>query len=56
MITLNLQDNKKFVDRYIKFADEINLPLADMTGEDKAFFFHTSGTVLGVYFNTLNMT
>ena len=56
VITSNLDDNKKFVDRYIKFADEINLPLADMAGEDKAFLFRTSGTVLGIYFNTLNMT
>ncbi len=52
---INLDDNNFFLDHYIKFANEINLPLADMAG-DKAFLFRTSGTVLGFYFNTLNMT
>ena len=51
-----LEDNKRFVDGYLAFAKEINLPLADMTGEDKAFLFRTSGTVLGIYFNTKKMT
>ncbi len=56
VITSNLDDNKKFVDHYIKFAYESNLPLAEMAGEDIAFLFRTSGTVFGVYFNTLIMT
>ena len=46
----------KFVERYLEFAKEINLPLADMSGEDKAFLYRKSGTVLGVYFDTVNLT
>ena len=56
VISPSLEDNKKIIDGYLAFDKEINLPLADMTGEDKAFLFYTSVTVLGIYFNTKKMT
>lgn len=47
---------KAFMERYLSFASEINLPLADMSGSDKAFLYRKSGTILGVQFDTTTMT
>ena len=55
-ITPSQQDNESFINTNLELAEKINLPLADMTGEDKAFLFRTSGTVLGINFNTKSMT
>lgn len=56
VVTPTLAPNHHFISSYLDLAKKINLPLADTSGEDKAFLYRTSGTVLGVYFNTEAMT
>ena len=48
-ITPTKTDNDFFINTYLELAEKLNLPLADMAGEDKAFSFQTSGTVLGIH-------
>ena len=56
VVTPTLELNQHFISSYLDLAKKINLPLADTSGEDKAFLYRTSGNVLGVYFNTERMT
>ena len=56
IVTPNFEENRIFVETYLDLADKINLPLADMSGSDKAFMYQTSGTVLGVNFDTTSMS
>ena len=55
-IAKSLDEAKLFIETYLDLAARINLPLAETTGSDKSFLYRTSGVVLGVYFNTVNMT
>ena len=55
-ITPSIDENRTFIQTYLDLAKRINLPLADMHGTDKAFLYRTSGTVLGIFFDTTNMT
>ena len=54
--TPNLALNQAFINTYLDLASYFNLPLADRSGQDKAFLYRTSGTVLGVFFDTKKMT
>ena len=56
VITSTLEENKKFVETYIDLAKKINLPLAPYDKPDKAFLYQTSGTILGIFFDTTNLT
>lgn len=56
IITKTLEQNQLFIESYLALADRINLPLADTSGSDKAFLYRTAGIILGVYFDTINMT
>ena len=56
IVTPNLELNKAFINTYLDLANYINLPLADTTGQDKAFLYRTSGTVLGIFFDTKKMS
>ena len=55
-ITPFIHENIAFIETYLDLAQKIKLPLADTTGQDKAFLYRTSGTVLGVFFDTNKMT
>ena len=45
-----------FIDTYLQLAKEVNIPLAPMDDGKKAFVYKTSGTMLGIHFNTKAMT
>lgn len=55
-VTPNLQENMAFIETYLELAKKIKLPLADTSGQDKAFLYRTKGTVLGVVFDTNEMS
>ena len=55
-IAKSLAEAKSFIETYLDLARRINLPLANTNNCEKAFLYRTSGVVLGVYFNTINMT
>jgi hypothetical protein len=47
---------KKFADAYVNLCEEIGVPLAEMCpDQEKAFGPGTSGTVLGVKFDSENL-
>ena len=54
-ITQSLQQNEQFVNLYLEIAEMIKLPLAAFE-KDKAFLYQNVGTILGVIFDTNNMT
>lgn len=56
IVTQTMAVNKLFIQAYLDLAKAIDLPLADMSGHDKAFLYRTSGTVLGIFFDTPTMT
>ena len=55
-LTPTLEENQRFVNKYLEIAELINLPLAPYNNPEKAFLFQTVGTVLGVIFDTNSMT
>ncbi len=56
VITKTLDENKNFVETYIKTAKELNIPLAETNNAEKSFVYQTRGTVLGISIDTANMT
>ena len=56
VMTRTLEENKIFVEEYLRLAHNINLPLAPLDKPDKSFLYQQKGVILGVYFDTLNMT
>ncbi len=56
VMTKTLEENQIFVEEYLRLANVINLPLAPMDKPDKAFLYQQKGVILGVFFDTLNMT
>lgn len=55
VITNTITANYKFVSKYIKLAEDLNIPLAPIGQHDKAFIYQTKGTILGTHFNTVDM-
>ena len=49
-LTPSLEQNKAFVDAYLRLAAEVNLSLAGTEDKDKTFLFQSSGKILGVMF------
>lgn len=56
VMTKTLAENKKFVEVYLDLAEKIKLPLAPLDKPDKAFLYQQEGVILGIYFNTINMS
>ena len=56
VMTKTLDENKLFVEEYLRLANVINLPLAPLDKPDKAFLYQQTGVILGVFFDTRNMT
>ena len=56
VMTSTLEENKKFVETYINLANTINLPLAPYDKPDKAFLYQQKGTILGISFDTTDLT
>ena len=44
------------MDLYLRVAKELGVPLAPFDDGKKAFLFQTSGTILGIHFDTTKMT
>jgi hypothetical protein len=55
-ITKTLEENERFMEAYVNKANSINLPLADLTNEEKCFFYKSKGKILGVIFCTKTMS
>ncbi len=55
-ITENLEQNKAFVESYLKLAEEINLELASFNEADKSFIYQSSGKILGVIFDAKTLS
>ncbi len=56
VITKTTEENKKFVETYIKTAKELNIPLAETNNAEKSFVYKTKGTILGICIDTDKMT
>ena len=50
------EECKFITDVYVNLAKEINLPLAPTDNPDKAFLTSQTGNVLGIFFDTRNLT
>ena len=48
VLTPSIAENKAFIQTYLDLAKKINLPLAPMTGKDKAFLYQTSEIILEI--------
>lgn len=55
-ITASREENERFILTYLQVADKICLPMADLSDKKKAFLCQTQGTILGVDFDTSDMT
>ena len=53
---ISLGFNGNFIETYLKIAKDINIPLAPMGDEEKAFLYKTRGVVLGILYDTVAMT
>lgn len=51
--TLTLEQNKAFVDLYLRFAPEMNLSLAGTEDNDKSFNFTTLVKLMGLCFSEI---
>ena len=49
-ISPSLEENRRFVNKYLEIAEDLNIPLAKCDGK-KAFICETEGIMLGVYFD-----
>ena len=49
-------DCKAVTDIYLHFAEQINLPLASFEKKDKAFLNQQEGVILGIFFDTKNLS
>ena len=56
LITPSVEENKMFMEEYIKFANACNIPLAPTSKPDKSFLYKTEGKLLGIIFNTKTMS
>lgn len=56
VMTKTLAENKKFVEEYLNLAKIIKLPLAPLDKPDKAFLYQQAGVILGIHFDTNNMS
>lgn len=55
-ITASKEENERFILKYLQVAKQICLPMADLADKNKAFLFKTKGRILGVEFDTSDMT
>ena len=50
---LGVDENLKFVSKYLEIAEDLNIPLAPFDGK-KAFICQTNGVMLGVWFDSIS--
>ena len=53
---ISLGRNGNFIETYLRIAHDINIPLAPIGDQEKAFLYQTKGVVLGVLYDTNKMS